>query len=405
MWIEGEERDNVEDDVAAIFKDLEAGGNGDLPEQDDKSGGADGAQAGETPAQAAQRKIDDAGRVRDEKGKFAPKGQDPAQGAAAAAGAKPDAKGGAPAQGAAQGAQGAQGDPNQPLQPPSHWSPQAKADFVNAPRSIQEQALKREREIAEASKEWQGKAEEYNRLNRVIGPNVDRWTRQGRTPDAAIGQLVAFERALETNPVTAIAEILRVFTPQNELAVIDQIAQANGLKLVRADNQGEGAQGGGSPAQLDPTVAALTQQVRGLTAFINSIQQQGVQSGQKALLDEVAAFQADPEHIYFENVRAMVGAIVTAGDEKGDNRPPKVRLKEAYEQACWADPTVRQLLIQDQQRKAADAERARVAAARNAGGSIAGHPEQGQHVQAGRKPIRDSVEDDARAAFLELQGQ
>lgn len=384
--------DNIEDDLRATLENLRAGGDGAVePEQ----------PAVETPEANAQPepKADKNGNLHGEKGRFTAKSKAdvPVEATDNVLGTPGPAKELADKEAAAAGAK--------VLQPPSHWTPEAKAAFVNAPRPLQEQALKREEEISNAAKDWQGKAEDYNRLNRVIAPNADRWARQGRSPDAAINQLISFERALESNPAAATFEVLRVFAPGNELQVINQIAQANGYQLVRAGNQGETAQGA-QPAMVDPTVRSLQEQVHNLTTHLTQQQQAEVNNNRRQLLSEVNAFAAEPEHLYFENVRKTVAMIVTEGDENGDTRPIRVRLQEAYDQAVWADPKTRALMLQQQQRQAQVEEAKRVEAARRAGGSITGSPEQGAFVPGNnRRSQRDSIEDDVRAAALELQGR
>lgn len=316
------------------------------------------APATETAAQAEAR-------VRDEAGRFAKKEAAEAQ-AKPAEGAEPKA----PAEAKTEGDKPA-------LQPPPHWSPEAKAAFVNAPRALQEQALKREEEISGKAKEWQGKAEDYNRLEKVIAPQRDRLAREGRDPVSAINQLFAFENAMQSNPVSGVTEILKVFARGNELAVINMIAQQNGYQLTQATNQGQPTEGE-PPAQVHPTVRRLEEQVQQLTQTLTQQQTAAQQQAQQAVLADIQAVATDPKNLYYENLKEKVAAIVSIGDRTGDKRPIKERVQEAYDQACWADPTVRNLIMADQQRqeqaKAAEAARQKAAAARAASGSITGSP-------------------------------
>lgn len=391
--------DDIGADIAAAIAEVKGAGaptSSDAAPLDMVSD--DGVPEGETPAEK-QKRIDATGRAHDETGKFTAKPKDEPE-AKPAKGAKVEAVVAEPSE-----AKDVKDQPK-PLQPPVHWTAQAKAEFVNAPRALQEQALKREEEIEAARKEWGGKAEDYNRLDKVIAPHRDRLAREGRDPASAINQLFAFENAMMNNPVAGASEILRVFAPGNELRVIDQIARANGYQLVQANNQGQApAQGeGGQPQPLDldnhPTVRRLNETIQNLTKDVTARQQAAEQSSRQATLNEIEAFKSDPAHLYYENVKVKMAALLSIGDQAGDKRPIKERLQEAYDEAVYADPTTRAIMFAEKQRQA-DAEAARkAAAARHAAGSVTGSPGNGAAAPRPRSHS-NSIEDDVREALLE----
>ena len=394
-----DERDDIGADIAEAIAEL----NGvEAPEPKAAVVEAPVVEApeGETAAEK-QARIDATGRAHDEKGKFTEKPAKPTKGKD-----KP-AKTEAPVVEAKDTPdQKADGDQPKPLQPPSHWTAQAKAEFVNAPRALQEQALKREEEIGAAQKEWGGKAEDYNRIDKVVGPHRDRWARAGMTPDTAINQLLSMERAIASNPVSGITEVLRAFARGNELQVIDQIARANGYQLTKATNQGsdpaEGKADGQSPINLDehPTVRRLNETIQNLTRDAEARQNAEMQSARNKTLSEIEAFKSDPAHLYYENVKDTMAALLRIGDEAKDQRPIKDRLQEAYDKAVHADPVTRQIVIAEQQ-KLATAEAARkAAAARHAAGSVTGSPGNGAAAPRPRSQ-NSSIEDDVREALLE----
>lgn len=343
---------------------------------------------GET-AEQRQARIDATGRAHDETGKFTTKPK--TETAEAPATPVEDAPSGDKTE--------------KPLAPPAHWSPEAKAAFVNAPRAVQQEALKREEEIAGKAKEWQSKAEDYNRLDKVIGPQRDRLAREGRSVDMAINQLFSFENAMQSNPVSGVTELLRVFARGNELQVIDQIARANGYVLTQATNQGQPTEGQ-APVQADPTVRRLQEQVQQLTQTLTQQQTAAQQHAQNNMRAEIEAVAKDPKNLYYENLKDKIAAIVSIGDHKGDPRPIKERVQEAYDQACWADPKVRDLILADRQRQqqaaAQEAARQKAAAARQASVSITGSPG-GPAPAAARPPgstrSNSDYEADVRAAF------
>lgn len=383
--------DDLESDVAAAVRGAPAEPAAPAPEAAPAPAAV--ADQAATDAAAEQAKIDAAGRAHGKDGKFVPKpGEKEPEATTAPASAKADAK-----------------QADAPLMPPSHWDAQAKAEFMNAPRAVQQQILKREEEITGKSKEWQGKAEDYNRLDKVIAPHRDRLAREGRDPAMAINQLFSFENAMQTNPVNGVVEILKVFARGNELGVINAIAQANGLQLVKANNQGQPEQGADPTNPADPTarrLQELQEQVQNLTRTATQQQQteqqqreQQAAAHRQSVLSEVAAFAKDPAHLYYENVKLQMSALLKIGDEAGDARPIQERLKEAYDQAVHANPQTRAIILAEQQRKQQAEEQARAEAARRAAVSVTGSPGPGAAQLRPSGANSNSIEDDVRAAF------
>lgn len=385
---------SVEDDVAAAIAELKGETQPDqvIPAADHNAVVEEvaGAAEGDEPAEgktAAQLKADARGNLHGDKGKFAPKpkeGED----------ATPPA--------AAKGEKTAAAGSDKVLQPPPHWTPQAKAEFVNAPRALQEQALKREEEISGKTKEWQGKAEDYNRLDKILSPHRDRWQRAGMQPDAAINTLIGFETLLASDPVKGVESLLLAFAKGNELRVIDTLVRRHGLQLVKATNQGDQPSQGNSPAQADPTVSRLVEQVQFLTSHLTQRTQAEHLQRFNTMVEETKAFAAKPENIYYENLKGEIADIVERWEKAGDKRAPQEMLSAAYEQAGWANPQVRPLLLQEQQKKAQAEQAKRAAAARHAAGSVTGSPGSGRAAPPVRPPHQASVEDDVRAAMAEL---
>lgn len=299
-----------------------------------------------------------------------------------------------------------------PLVPPSHWPVEAKAEFANAPRKIQEQILAREKAMDDGRKEWGGKAEDYNRIDKVIGPHRDRWLRDGKTPDVAIGQLLAAEKALQSDPVGGVVYLLKTYKPGGEMSVIQEIADANGYTLTKkATNQG-GTPAEGAPAsvQVDPTVRRqLDEQAKEIAALRkrdedreNAIKLSSVETLRAA----VKAVETDPKNLYFANLREEIAALVDIAERKGDKRDPKVIVQEAYDNAVYSNPQTRAL--QEQQNAAAREAAAKkaaadkVAAARKASGSINGAPADGAAVARSGGSTGSSIEAAVRQAAAEL---
>lgn len=378
--------DDLEADILASMKEL---GGDPAPERVTASEPVTepvaevGAEPTDTPAEV---KVDANGRVRGPDGKFAKtKAEEAAEAATASARpAEPKAATG-------------------PIVPPADWPAEAKAAFMDAPEHVQKAILARAEEMETGRKEITTKSQELDRLNKVIEPMVGKWAMQGLTPDAAIGQLVSAANLLQQDPTQGFDHLLRTYAGDRMLHVINDIVGKYGYALAQADAEGYQQEEGQQAAYADPQVRRLEEQLRELTQWKQSQEEARTASTQASMLAEVDAVRKDPKNIYFENVKAKVSALAVQAVNNGDTRPTKEIVQEAYDAAVWADPTTRALVMQAQQKAAAEEARkanaAKAASARQAAGSITGSPGPGAPTARPNGSSHASIEDDVRAAF------
>lgn len=377
--------DDLEADILASMKEL----SGDpAPERAAPEPVAEPVvEAAAEPVEAAteELKVDANGRVRGPDGKFAKTKAEEAAEAAAVETKPTEAK------------------TTSTIVPPADWPAEAKAAFMDAPEHVQRAILARAEEMETGRKEITTKSQEFERLNKVIEPMVGKWAMQGLTPDAAIGQLVSAANLLQQNPRDGFEHLLRTYAGDKMLHVINDIAGKYGYALAQA-NPEDGQQEEGQPAAYaDPQVRRLEEQLRELTQWKQSQEEARLASTQASMLAEVEAVRKDPKNIYFENVKAKVSALAVQAVNNGDTRPTKEIVQEAYDAAVWADPTTRALVMQAQQKAAAEEARkanaAKAASARQAAGSITGSPGPGAPTARPNGSSHASIEDDVRAAF------
>ena len=104
---------------------------------------------------------------------------------------------------------------------------------------------------------------------------------------------------------------------------------------------------------------------------------------------QIEAFGKEPANLHFETVKPEMAALLQAGRAQS--------LQDAYDMAVWARPDIRSSLIAQQQ-QAAEAKRvtdarAKVDAAKRAGGSVIGSPGIGasNDPKAGNRSIREEL--------------
>lgn len=276
---------SMDDTIRNTLRELTAKGEGI---QDDATP--------EAPEEKAQR-------IRDEKGKFSA-----------------DAK--APAAPTVPAAPEAAEVPAEPLvAPPNTWKKEAHEAWAKADPVLRAEAVRREADFHRGIEQYKQAAQFAQSIEKAITPYAATLNSLGVTPEKAVSELMAADHRL------------RYGSPQEKNAYFAQLAKSYGIDLASVS----------APEQqyIDPNVSALQQQVQQLKGWIENQSIMGQQQEQASLNSEIASFAADPTHSHFESVRGHMSALLQAGQATS--------LKDAYEQAVWANPTTRTALIQQQE--------------------------------------------------------
>ncbi|HEY5412898.1 MAG TPA: hypothetical protein VIJ94_19450, partial [Caulobacteraceae bacterium] len=249
--------------------------------------------------------------------------------------------------------------------PPASWSATAKADFQSLPDHIRKEVLKREADIERGRAQWQSGAERLNRLDAILGPRTDQIRMRGMDETQAVQALFAAQDFLERNPAEGLKHLAR------NLGVDLRALAAPAFAGVTAPQQPGGAM---SPqAQPPAQLQALARDVETLKGALAQQHRRADEAHKAGVLSQVEAFAADPANLYFENVRDRMNALLRAGAASD--------VADAYQQATWSDPDVRQALLRQaeagRQGRTSDAARAKAAQARHASGSVTGSPSPG----------------------------
>jgi hypothetical protein len=259
--------------------------------------------------------------------------------------------------------------PKEAIRPPVSWSATAKADFARLPAHIQQEVLKREKDIEAGMAQWNPKGERLNKFEALIAPRRDKLALAGVDEFTAIGQLLAAQDFLERDPNGALA----------------YLAQQYGATLP------EGFQQPGSQIQYaDPQVQALQSRLDQIERARQDEINQRETEAQGAARFEWETFRTSPENPYAENVRQEMHALLAAGQV--------TNLKDAYDRAVWANPETRALLQSQVAAPVAPKD------TRPAGLSIAGAPGLGG-APAGTVDMNASVEDDIRRSIEQIRGR
>jgi hypothetical protein len=316
--------------------------------------------APETPGETAKAAAD---RARDEHGRFVKKA---AEAAGEAAQAQDPTK--AVQQPAVEQTQ-LQAPQTRVIGPPPGWSIAAKAEFDKLSPAIKEAVAKREEEVSNGFAKMQA----YKGME----PYVEQAARAGTTVSRIMENFMNAEKLLATDFVSGVQSLCQHFN-------VNPAALVNALS-------GQ-LQGGHQPPQPQNPVL---NELNALKSRIAQFEQEREQQAYSGINAEISAFSAKPENKYFENVKQTMAKLL--------NAEAATTLQDAYDQACWAHPEIRALLINEQaETKAAEAQR-KASEARRASGSLnPGSPIPGASLNGGssQKSVRQLLEESWGSATI-----
>lgn len=221
---------------------------------------------------------------------------------------------------------------------PVSW-PKDKAEAWNKlDPDARDYILKREAEVAKGFQTTAEKYKPFEELDRVLEPVKAKLQAEGLSPAQGIQRLLRAQDMLETNPVQAI----------------NWLARSYGVNLGQLTQQPPAGQEQTQQPPADPRIESALSRVERLEREAQERAQRDAASFEQNLKADVEKFRASPEHPHFDDVKADMAALLSAG--------VVTDLKEAYEKAVWANPTARTKVLEDQRK--ADAAKAADAAAK-----------------------------------------
>lgn len=392
------------DDAAAAADDGAVAKTG--AEVAGKATGAEKPAGSDRSAQPAKRDgepaVGDRGDGRTKGGQFAAKkgaGTDDDAGAAAKSGADGTAVAAQPKAGEQQPGQ----DQQQQQQadkavPPRGWSPTSKAAWDKLPETVRADIVKREVEIAAGFKQY----EQYE----GVRPFAERATKSGQTLAQALTAYTGIEDLIRRDFAGGVMHIAQNsgLTQHEAAATFAKLATRLGHQFQAPAVQSPGGsppdQNGGADPQmlqklLEPVLAPILQRVNTIDTTL-SRQAEGVKSQRLTESQRtVETFRQDPAHKYYDNVEQTIGDLLERGvvPRTGDLAAD---LKAAYETACWQNPEIRELLINERTAPAGAQQRndEQTARARAASRSVTGAPAAGarEASRAGGNSLQSAAE-------------
>lgn len=202
---------------------------------------------------------------------------------------------------------------------PQSWRKDMGPVWEKMPREAQQYYMEREQQMLTGLQGYKTDAEYGRGMREAVTPYMGIIQQQGLQPAQAVHYLLN-AHAMLSNPQTARDTFLKM-------------AERYGVDL-NALNPGAGQQPDGQSAQpLPPEVRALQERVNELSGVLTQQQRERYEAAKQATSKEVETFASDPKNPYFDECADHICQLLAAN--------PQLALKDAYDQAVWANPVTR----------------------------------------------------------------
>jgi len=200
---------------------------------------------------------------------------------------------------------------------PSGWTPKVREQWATIPKDVRDEILRREDASAQGVRKLQEETAPMRGFVQQLDPFIKEAINNGANPAQYIGNVMAAERAL------------RAPSQDDRFAALLNIADQYGIPLREVINASVGREVLQKAAPSQPSVPPEIQ--RELEESRKWREQQSMESTNR----EIAAFKSGKE--FFDDVAPYMANLMEAG--------AATTLQDAYDQAIWAVPTVREVLL------------------------------------------------------------
>jgi hypothetical protein len=200
---------------------------------------------------------------------------------------------------------------------------EAAAAIAKDPVVMQE-FIRRSDEMHRGLEQFREKAQFGDTIRNVIAPYMKNIESSGMTPDVAVQALFTAD------------SMLRGGSQEQKVQMLHKLAADYGIDIQQAAQA--------QPVPFDGTTYALQQKLSQMEGWIAQQTQARQQQESATLNSEIERFSGDPANVHFAAVRDDMAGLLQAG--------MATDLRDAYEKAIYANPTVRAQVLAQQQAKA-----------------------------------------------------
>lgn len=211
---------------------------------------------------------------------------------------------------------------------PVSWKPEAREEWAKAPPVIQQEVMRREREITETLRTTAEARHFHGQFQQMVAPYEQMMRAENTSP------IQAFQNLMQT------AAVLRTGTPQQKAQLAVEIITQHGIDIEQLDNMLSARYTGKqAPAPQNDMLALIDQRLAPFQQYLQTQQQQIQQQQQlelQALKEETENFLNDPQYEFANDLAPDIADIL----ELAANRGQKISLQDAYNRATMLHPTI-----------------------------------------------------------------
>ena len=262
---------------------------------------------------------------------------------------------------------------------PSTWTKDAIEEWAKIPPRAQQEILKREQDMFAGIQQYKEKAELGSRYDTVVEPF--------RLPlqQAGVDPVELFQNFAGNH------YLLTYGTPQQKVEIAANLLHHYGIPIDAV------APALGNRAPITPEMRQTQLELNQLRAQLRERDQQSEGQLREQVMTDINSFAADPANIHFEAVASHMAKLIQSGVAE--------TLKDAYDQAVWANPSTRQLEIDRQTaERTAQAEAERKARVETAKGRMATDVKTSTKARDGTIPV-GSMDDTLEETFARISAR
>lgn len=260
--------------------------------------------------------------------------------------------------------------------PPVSLSGAIKEKWKDLPADVRAEWKKREDDIHRQMTAQDGDLAVGRRIKEIAQPYEATIRAEGGSVEGA------FKDLMNT------AYVLRTGSPQQKAQVIMDAVQNFNIDLSPYMGQ---QQGQNNTTALQKEIEYLRQNQVDPAQIKTQLQEE---MERDRIQSEIRAFAANPDNKHFEEVKSIMGSLISSGKAKD--------LQEAYDSAIWSVPSIRAELEAEAEKAKAEKRKAEMAQKKKAAASVAGSP--GVASPSKNAPQR-SLEDELREQMQASQGK
>jgi len=248
---------------------------------------------------------------------------------------------------------------------PSSWRPALREKWTALPTEVQQEVLKREKEISQGFNEI-GEVKKFrDTFMQTINPYSHIFQAEGGQPLKTINDLLQTANTLYSG------------APMQKAQTVASMIKNFGIDIQMLDNllsgqaPAQGGQQGGQSAMGGPDVSRLVQQAvqQALAPMLQGQQAQAQQQEQDAQ-SAIEEFAQDPANEFFDDVKDAMADIFEGAAKRGQ----KMDLSTAYQRAILTHSDIADIVAQRRFTEKSSAATAVAQAARRKAVSITGAP-------------------------------